>query len=152
MKIAGPPPLQPRAPQTPPPPTPPVPSKGDVFFASSGRTARTVACVGGFTNGGSLGYMGGALLAGSLGCTGNASLAVALGAAAGGGVVGWALMGKVSDWAAHKAGDSVRKQALVRTSLNLAVDLLSGSPITAVVDLGITAGAGAFSAWRAPKA
>lgn len=39
-----------------------------------------------------------------------------------------------------------------RVGLNLAVDLLSGSPLTAAVDLSVTAGYAAFKAMRAPKA
>lgn len=137
-------------------PTPP-PSKGEVFLRSSGAAARKISQIGGFTNGASFGYLGGALAASSMGASGPVCWAVALATAGAGGVAGYKVMGRVSDWAGKTAAKLSPKHALGaevagRTALNLAVDLVSGSPITAVVDLSVTAGWGAYKAARVPKA
>lgn len=136
-------------------PTPP-PGKGEVFLRSSGSAARKLAQIGGFTNGASLAYMGGALAGASWGASGPVCWALALGAAAAGGVVGYSVMGGVSDWAGKTAARLSPSHALGaevagRVALNLAVDLVSGSPVTAALDLSVTAGWGAFQAIRAPK-
>lgn len=136
-------------------PTPP-PSRGEVFLRSSGSAARKISQIGGFTNGASFGYLGGALAASSMGASGPVCWAAALATAAVGGVAGYKVMGNVSDWAGRTAAKLSPKHALGaevagRTALNLAVDLVSGSPLTAAVDLTVTAGWGAFQAARAPK-
>ena len=143
----------PDQPQTPPPP----PSKGEVFLRSSGAAARKISQIGGFTNGASLGYLGGALAAASWGASGPVCWGAALAGAGVAGVAGYKVMGHVSDWAGKTAARLSPKHALGaevagRTALNLAVDLVSGSPITAALDLSVTAGWGAFKAARAPKA
>lgn len=135
----------------------PPPSKGEVFLRSSGAAARKISQIGGFTNGASFGYLGGALAASAMGASGPVCWAAALATAGAGGVAGYKVMGRVSDWAGKTAAKLSPAHALGaevagRTALNLAVDLISGSPVTAVVDLSITAGWGAFQAARAPKA
>jgi hypothetical protein len=124
---------------------------------SSGAAARKIAQIGGFTNGASLGYFGGALAGASAGLSGAGTWVAALAVAGVGGVAGYKVMGQVSDWAGRTAAKLSPKHALGaevagRVGLNLAVDLLSGSPLTAAVDLSVTAGYGAFKAMRAPKA
>lgn len=140
-----------------PPPSPPEqpegPSRGEVFFRSSADCARTLAQIGGFTNGASVGYLGGALIAGSRGTSGTVALGLAVAGAAAGGALGWKTMGKVSDWAAHLAQrlapqQGLKAEAAGRVALNLAVDMLSGSPITAAVDLGVTAAWGTYQSRR----
>ncbi|MBT9589188.1 hypothetical protein IV102_38020 [bacterium] len=138
-----------------PPPPPPLPTRGEVFSQSSSACARTLAQLGGVSNGGSLGYLAGSMLAGSLATSGNVALGLALLGAGVGGAVGWKAMGKVSDWAARLAtralpGHALHAEAAGRTALNLAVDLLSGSPITAAVDLSVTAGWGLYRSVRTP--
>ena len=136
-------------------PTPP-PGKGEVFLRSSGSAARKLAQIGGLTNGASLAYMGGALAGASWGVSGPVCWAMALGAAAAGGVAGYSVMGRVSDWAGKSAAKLSPNHALGaevagRTALNLAVDLVSGSPFTAALDLSVTVGWGALKAMRAPQ-
>ena len=128
-----------------------------MFLRSSGSAARKLAQIGGFTNGASIGYLGGALAGASWGASGPVCWALALGVAGAGGVAGYQVMGRVSDWAGKTAAKMSPAHALGaevagRTALNLAVDLLSGSPVTAAVDLGVTTGWGAFKAMRTPKA
>ena len=143
-----------KAPQQPPVPgPPPEPSspRGEVFVQSGASCAHTLAKIGGLTNGGSLGYLGGAMVAGSLGTSGPVALALGLTGAAVGGTVGWKAMGRVSDWAAHLAqkvapGHALGAELAGRTALNLAVDLLAGSPVTAALDLSMTAGWGLYRA------
>ena len=65
--------------------------------------------------------------------------------------------GQLSDWAARAAVKMSPKHALGaelagRTTLNLALHLLTGSPVTAALDLSVTTGWGAYKAIRAPKA
>lgn len=120
---------------------------------SSSRCARTLAQVGGVTNGASLGYLAGAMFAGSRATSGPVAWGCALAGAATGGAIGWGLMGKVSDWAGNLALKVAPKHPLQaelagRTALNLAVDLLSGSPVTAAIDLSVTAGWGGIQAAR----
>lgn len=95
------------------------------------------------------------MLAGSLATSGNAALGLALLGAGVGGAAGWKAMGKVSDWAGRVAtralpSHPLQAEAAGRTALNLAVDLLSGSPLTAAVDLSVTAGWGLYRAARTP--
>jgi len=140
---------QPEQPQSPPP------SRGEVFFRSSASCARTLAQVGGFSNGASVGYLGGALIAGSRGTSGTVALGLAVAGAALGGAVGWKVMGKFSDWAAQVAHriaphQGLKAEAAGRVALNLAVDMLSGSPVTAAVDLSVTAAWGTYQSLRRP--
>jgi hypothetical protein len=100
-----------------------------------------------------LGYLGGALLAGIQGTSGQVALGAALVGAGLGGVVGWKAMGRASDWAGSQAvrmfpTQPARSEALGRAGLNLAIDLLSGSPMTAACDVGITLGWGGYQAWK----
>ena len=159
MKISQRPPTPP-VPKKPRPPEPKTsqapPSKGDVFWQSSARSARFLAQVGGASNGGSIGYLGGALLAGTRAASGHMALGMAMVGAGIGGVVGWKVMGRVSDWAGNTAvrlapSRPARSEALGRAGLNLAMDILSGSPTTAAVDLGITLGWGGFQAWKSGR-
>ncbi len=156
---------QPQVPKTPPRPAPnpegntgpaPPASKADVFWHSSARSARLLAQVGGASNGGSLGYLGGALLAGTQATSGHVALGMAMIGAGLGGVVGWKVMGRISDWAGNTAvrlapSSPARSEALGRAGLNLAMDLLSGSRTTAVVDLGVTFGWGGYQAWKSDR-
>ncbi|MBS2036582.1 hypothetical protein JST97_16435 [bacterium] len=137
-------------------PTPP-PGKGDVFLRASSQAARKLSEIGGFTNGASLGYLGGALAGASMGASGPVCWAVALASAGVAGVAGYKVGGQMSDWAARTAVKLSPQHPLAadvagRTTLNLAVDLLTGSPVTAALDLSVTAGWGAYKAIRAPKA
>ncbi len=136
-------------------PTPP-PGKGEVFLRSSGAAARKISQISGFTNGASLGYLGGALAAAASGASGPVCWGVAVVGAGVAGVAGYKVMGRASDWAGRTAARLSPNHALGaevagRVALNLAVDLVGVSPITAAVDLGVTAGWGAWKAARAPK-
>lgn len=139
--------------QTPPPP----PSQGEVFLRSSAGAARKLSQIGGFTNGASFGYLGGALAGASMGASGPVCWGMALVSAGIAGVAGYNLGGHLSDWAGKTAANHSSKHPLAaevagRTTLNLAVDLLTGSPVTAALDLSLTAGWGAYKAIRAPRA
>lgn len=156
---------QPPLPKTPPGPAPkpkreagpaPPSDKVDVFWQSSARSARFLAQVGGASNGGSLGYLGGALLAGTQATSGHVALGLAVVGAGLGGVVGWQVMGRVSDWAGKTAvrmlpSQPLRSEALGRAGLNLAMDVLSGSTTTAAADVAITFGWGGYRAWKSSR-
>ncbi len=134
-----------------------MPGKGEVFLRSSGQAARKLSQLSGFTNGASAGYLGGALVGASMGASGPVCWAMALASAGVAGVAGYKVAGHVSDWAGKTAAKLSPNHALAaevagRTTLNLAVDLVMGSPFTAALDLSVTAGWGAFKAVRAPKA
>ncbi len=136
---------------------PPGENPGEVFLKSSSACARKLAQIGGFSNGASLGYLAGALAGSAAGAAGPACWAAAVAGAAGGGLVGWKVMGKASDLAAgaalrlapqHPTGADTAGPV----ALNLAMDLLSGSSITAAVDLSVTAGWGLYHSKKAHKA
>ena len=81
---------------------------------------------------------------------------VALAGAGVAGVAGYKVMGQLSDWAGKTAARLSPKHAMGaevagRVALNLAVDLVGGTPMTAAVDLSVTAGWGAYKAIRHPK-
>ena len=148
------PPVLPPAPEPEQAPTPP--GKGEVFLRSSGVAARKIAQIGGFTNGASFGYLGGALAGAAAGLSGPATWASALAVAGVGGVAGYKVMGRVSDWAGRTAArlspnHPLGAEVAGRVGLNLAVDLLGGSPLTAAVDLTVTAGYASYKALRAPS-
>lgn len=137
-------------------PTPP-PGKGEVFLRSSAQAARKLSQIGGFTNGASFGYLGGALAGASMGASGPVCWGMALVSAGVAGVAGYNLGAHLSDWAGKTAATHSPKHPLAaevagRTTLNLAVDLLTGTPMTAALDLSLIAGWGAYKAIRAPKA
>lgn len=93
------------------------------------------------------------MLAGARATSGPMAWACALAGAAAGGAVGWTVMGKVSDWAGKLAVKAAPKHPLGaelagRAALNLAFDLLSGSQITAALDLSVTAAWGGIQAAR----
>lgn len=130
--------------------------RSEAFLQGASRAARTLSQVGGFTNGASLGYLVGSLVAAGAGASGTATFVTALAGAGGVGVLGWKAMGHASDWAGHKGAQLYKKdpfagEAVGRATLNLAVDLVSGSRFNTVADLGITAGWGWHKAHQAEK-